>query len=326
MNNTFTIKNLSAAPGTKVSGYVAVEDTDYTMPVTIINGANDGKSILVSAGIHGCEYPGILAVTELAKEIDPMQVSGAILFVHAVNMSGFLERQPFVVPADEERKNLNRLFPTDESGSLADKICICLSENFVKGRDFHIDLHSGDMVEDLEDFVVVANIPDTEKKAFLTEAAKRTGFKWRMNSGGKREFYNSSAIVYGVPSLLFERGGAGQCLRSDVDNSKQDVISIMKYLGILSGDSQINTEQRFFDRHEWTETETGDEGLLIPFVKIGDDITEGQKLFEICDMFGTKIREIHAKFDGHVVLMSRSLSVHYGDDLITYGHIMETKE
>lgn len=326
MKENITIAGLTVPSGAKKSGFVAVPGTDYSFPVTVINGGSDGKTFLATAGIHGCEYPGILAVTELAKEIDPKTVSGAVIFVHAVNMSGFLLRQPYVVPADENRKNLNRLFPTDGTGTLADKICVFLMEQFVKGSDFHVDLHSGDIVEDLESCMIVANIPDLEKKALITEVAKHTSFRWRMNSGGKREFYNGSAITYGVPSLLFERGGAGQCLRSDVDDDKSDLVRVMQCLNILPGEAPLNEEQVFFDKHEWTEAESGDEGLLIPFVKVGDDIRQGQKLFEIRDMFGNLIREIYAKYDGHIVIQSRTLSVHPGDDLITYGHIGENPQ
>ena len=53
------------------------------------------------------------------------------------------------------------------------------------------------------------------------------------------------------------------------------------------------------------------------------DIKKGQKLFEIRDFFGNLIEEIHAKFDGHVVIVSNTLGVNVGDDLITYGEIEE---
>lgn len=321
MKNDIIISNVTVPAAAKKSQYITVPGTEYSIPVTIINGAEDGKIMLITAGIHGCEYPGVLAVSELAKEIDPNEVCGAILLIHEINMSSFLARIPYIVLADEEKKNLNRLFPSDGSDTLADKICKFLSEEFVKKADFHVDLHSGDMVESLEACTLVANIADAEKKSLITEAAKRTGFKWRMNSGGRREFYNSSAINYGVPALLFERGGEGKWTREEVDEDKADLCSIMQFLEILPGEAKVNEDQVFFDKHEWTEAEAGDEGMLIPYVKLGDDITEGQKLFDILDMFGNKIREIHAKYDGHVVIISHTLSVHEHDDLITYGHI-----
>lgn len=323
MKTSVTIAGLTVLSGEKKSAYVTVPGTDYSFPITVINGAEDGKTILASAGIHGCEYPGIKAVAELASEISPEKVSGCILFIHAVNMSGYLLRQPYVVPADEDRKNLNRMFPTDNSGTLADKICVFLMEEFVKRCDFHVDLHSGDSVEALEACTIVANIADPQKKALITEVAKHTRFRWRMNSGGRREFYNGTAITYGIPSILFERGGAGCWSQNEVDDDKADLISVMQCLNILPGEAKLNEEQKFFDKHEWTEAEAGDEGMLIPFVKVGDDIKEGQKLFEIQDMFGNHIRDIYAKYDGHVVIISRTLAVHQNDDLITYGHIAE---
>ncbi len=323
MRKEIIIANITVPSSTKVSQYITVPGTDYSIPVTIINGAEDGKVMLITAGIHGCEYPGVLAVAELAKEIDPAVVKGSILLIHEINMSSYLARIPYIVLADEQKKNLNRIFPSDGTDSLADKICKFLSEEFVKDSDFHVDLHSGDMVESLEACTLVANIPNKEKKELITEAAKRTCFKWRMNSGGRREFYNSSAINYGVPSLLFERGGEGKWTREEVDADKADLCSIMQFLEILPGEAKVNEEQLFFDKHEWTEAEAGDEGMLIPYVKLGDDIKEGQKLFDILDMFGNKIREIHAKYDGHVVIISHTLSVHEHDDLITYGHIGE---
>lgn len=321
MRTPITIAGITVPSGQKVSAFVTVPETDYAFPITILNGACDGKTILITAGIHGCEYPGIRAAAELAKELDPQEIHGVVLLIHAVNMSGYLLRQTFVVPADPERKNLNRLFPTDHSGTLADKICLFLMEAFVKHCDFHVDLHSGDMVENLEACLLIANIPDPEKKAFLTEVARHTGFRWCMYSGGKREFYNGSALTYGVPSLLFERGGAGECLPEDVARDKDDVIRVMQMLNILPGQPASNPDQHFFDKHEWTEAEAGDEGMLIPFVKVGEDITEGQKLFEVQDMFGNPIRSIYAKYNAHVVITTRTLAVHQGDDLITYGHI-----
>lgn len=343
MKYSITTAGLTAEPGTKVQGFVSVPETKEQIPVTIINGREDGKIFLATAGIHGCEYPGILAAAQLAEALDPEQVSGAVILVHCVNMSSFLGRQPYVCAADENRKNLNRLFPSDGTGTVADLICRFLTEEFVRQCDFHVDLHSGDMVEELEACLLIANTPDPEQKAMLTDAAKHTRFRWRMNSCGRKEFYNSSAIDFGKPSLLFERGGAGAWSYQEAEDDMADLISLMQYLKILpevitlpvaefgQGEGQktltldfqksLNTEQQFFVRHEWTGAEEGDDGFLIPFVSLGEDIREGQKLFEIRDVFGRKKREIRAKHDGHIVIISRTLSVHAGDDLITYGEI-----
>ena len=237
--------------------------------------------------------------------------------MHCINISGFIDRQTYVVPDDPERKNLNRLFPGDYNGTLADKICAFLSEEFVAKSDFHVDIHSGDMVEKLDPCIIVCAPKESENNAFAGEAAKRTSFKYRLNSGGRREFYNSSSIDKNIPSILFERGGHGDWSREEVDADKNDLISVMMFLNILPGEAPLNESQVFVKKHEWAEAE--ESGLLYMLVKEGDDIKEGQKLAEICDMFGNVINEVYAKYDAHVLIIASTLGIKKGDDLITYG-------
>lgn len=325
MKNSITIAGITVEPGQKVSQYVTVPGTDYQIPMTVINGKEDGKTFLATAGIHGCEYPGIVSVVELAREINPEDVSGAVILVHCINVSGFNQRQIYVVPDDPERKNLNRLFPgipaEGEEETLANKICAFVSNDLVAKSDFHVDLHSGDMVEDLEACVICCAPKLSENNAYANEIAKCLSFKWRMNSGGRTECYNSSSIDQNVPSLLFERGGRGTWTREEVDADKADLRTVMKFMKILPGEVCANPYQYFFKRHEWTEA--GATGLCYMFAKAGDDIVEGQKIAEITDMFGNLLETVTAKFDGHVVISTSSLAMQKGDDLITYGEVEE---
>ena len=50
---------LKAAEGEKVSAMVDVPGTAGSqIPVTIINGAKEGKTVLITGGLHSCEYVG----------------------------------------------------------------------------------------------------------------------------------------------------------------------------------------------------------------------------------------------------------------------------
>ena len=51
--------NLSAQAGEKSKGFLAVPGTDFTIPATLICGERPGKTVLVSGGVHSCEYVGI---------------------------------------------------------------------------------------------------------------------------------------------------------------------------------------------------------------------------------------------------------------------------
>ena len=68
------------------------------MPVTLINGEREGKTILITSGIHGAEYPAIKTAIELAKEINPSEVSGKIIIVHPGNLEVFEQRKAAIMP------------------------------------------------------------------------------------------------------------------------------------------------------------------------------------------------------------------------------------
>ncbi len=318
MKRDIRIADLCAGSGMKAAGLITVPGTSYELPLTIINGVEDGKIFLVSAGVHGCEYPGIQATVELARELDPCAVSGAVIFVHAVNAPGFFGRRAYVCPADEESKNFNHISPGNRNGTTAERVSAFFFTEIVPQCDLHLDIHSGDIVEDLEEFIAVCNSPDPKVVEYCTEIARHTSFTHRINSRGRTELYNASAIDCNVPGLLFERGGAGRVKRHEIDRDKADIISICRYIGILEGEPVDNTAaQIFYPRHHWGEA--GHTGLFYRFVKTGDEIKKGQKLGEIRDFFGNLLEEIFAEFDGRVKIANNTLGISAGDDTFMYG-------
>ena len=318
MKDALTIAGLTAAPGEKVSAYVTIPETSFCFPITIINGSQDGPVLLASSGIHGMEYPGILATLRIASQLDPSDVAGAVILPHIINNSGFEERQPYVVPADEKRQNLNRLYPGDpQDATLAGKIVRFTSE-IASHCDFHIDLHSGDAVEDLYPIVIIGNGNEAVKEAGLA-AAKVTGFRYRMISGGRTEYYNSTAIDYEKPSLLFERGGSGAWTEQEVEDDVRDILAIARHLGIICGDAAENREQKATGQRRWLSS--GSTGLFYSFVKPGEQVKEGQKLYEIRDVWGNLLEEVSAEFDGMVFIVPRTLAVKKDNDTVMYAQI-----
>ena len=71
-------------------------------------GNQPGKTLVVTAGVHGDEYVGIQAVRELLAQLSPGELSGRVIFVPVVNAGGFFAGT-YRVPEDGE--NLNRCFP-----------------------------------------------------------------------------------------------------------------------------------------------------------------------------------------------------------------------
>ncbi|WP_293726684.1 M14 family metallopeptidase [uncultured Phascolarctobacterium sp.] len=231
MSDTLHICGLESARGQKLRTCLPVLDTTTKIPITIINGCSNGPTVLITAGIHGGEYPGIAAAMELGRDIAPEDISGCLIILHPVNIHGFWARREFIVP--EDGKNLNREFPGDANGTLSQKTAWLLSHYFFPLADFYIDMHSGDIHEELHPYVYYPGLPNDDISAKSRDAAQTLDMEFMVRSTATTGAYNYAAIS-GIPSLLIERGGTGMCLRQDIDAYKNDIHRLLHKLGCIA--------------------------------------------------------------------------------------------
>ena len=78
----------------------AGQDLGTVIPITVIHGSRLGPALALIAGKHGHKYPLILALQRLRGQIDPAELSGRIIMVHAANMPSFLGRTVYFSPVD----------------------------------------------------------------------------------------------------------------------------------------------------------------------------------------------------------------------------------
>ena len=64
--DTFLFGGLEAAPGEKADGWMELADGQFILPATVIRGKKQGKTVLITAGVHGGEYVGIQSAVDLA--------------------------------------------------------------------------------------------------------------------------------------------------------------------------------------------------------------------------------------------------------------------
>ena len=151
MKKILKIGTLEARAGEKVHGFYSVAGTDLTIPVTLINGSGEGKVLLLTAGVHPDEYPGIAAAIQLSQELQPEEIHGGVVIVPMTNYSGFQAKKGSHIPADG--KNLNRLFPGDPNGTEGDRLAWAITQDFHSVCDYNIDLHSGGIDEEMKPLI-----------------------------------------------------------------------------------------------------------------------------------------------------------------------------
>lgn len=312
-----TYGGLTAAPEQKVSGWVSVPGTDYKLPVTVINGSKAGKSVLITSAIHGCEYPSIEAVFRLAENTEPQDVAGQIIIINPVNVDGFLERRPYIIPQDG--KNLNRLFPGNHEGTLGDKIAYFLTEEFQKRVDFHIDTHGGDIPEKQLAYVYYPGVSDDTEALRISEEATDYVLHadFVIKSHATNHAYNYAAIC-GVPSIELELGDCTTWSEEEVALYLENIKNVLRYLQVLQGVAVKRTAPiKRITKGEYLDADAS--GRWYACVTREDKVHEGQKLGEIRDLFGNVLHEYYAKLDGVVIMVVATLAIKKADPIIAYG-------
>jgi len=299
-------------PGKKKNLKIPVTEAE-AIDILVICGKESGKTLVITAGVHGCEYVGIEAAKRLSEKIDPSGLQGNVILIPLLNADGFFEGRKQVVPKDGE--NLNRIFPGKKDGTISSQIAYSIEKNIYPYADFLIDLHSGDCNESLQPLVFCPDAGATEINTMAMEGAKVLSVPSCVKSKAKNGLY-SWAVQQKIPALLIERGANGVWSEEEVMACMDDIFRIMSFLGIRE------TEYEAVEQIEINETvyeEAGANGFWYPNVTAGKQVQCGERLGLFQSYPDNTIVEIQARFDGYILYHTTSLGVKSGESLVAYG-------
>lgn len=281
----FTVAGISAAPGTKATGFIPVEGTNVQMPTTVVNGAAPGPTILVTGGVHGGEYPGIQAAISFAAELDPAQVRGQAIIIHIVSPSAFQARQQYVVPQDG--KNPNRNFPGSRLGTVAERMAYTVMSEAAARSDAWVDLHGGDIHEALIPFTIYSEHGPAAVKDRARGMAEVYGIEYVLASDSVKGATYGAAAAEGIACILTEAGGCGQLDEANTQIHLQGIRNVCAYLGVLPGEPTPVAPIKMLTSFPWLRAE--EPGCWYPAVKVGETVTKGQPVGELRDYFGRRL-------------------------------------
>ena len=290
----------------------------YSVETTVICGSRPGKNLVVTAGVHSCEYVGIETLNRLKRELEPAALSGRVILLPLVNPEGFYQGSKQTIPADG--KNLNRMFPGKPDGTFSSQLARVLEETLYPEADFLMDLHGGDVNEALTPLVFFpASVPESLSAA-ASAAAESLSVPYRVASTSQNGLY-SWAAQCGIPALLVERGDRGLWSEKEVAACRENVYELMRHLGILNAASVSPCLQQAEIRRAVYEEAPAD-GFWYPAVSAaGQKLKQGTLLGTLKDSYGNEIARYTAPFDGVVLYYTLSLGVKSGDPLIAYGKL-----
>jgi hypothetical protein len=257
------------------------------IPVIELTGAVDGPRLTVVAGVHGCEYAPMAAVRRWTKALAGRELRGSVRAVPVLNLPAFRARTPFLVPDDG--KNLNRCFPGNPDGTLADRLAHAAFTQLIQGSDALIDVHAGDMVEALEPFALYDAGP-AEARALELATAYGLGYVIRQEPGPDRAVggtTSTAAAEIGIPAIIAEAGGCGLVEAAAVAAHVHGLDQVLATLGMAGPPATLAAAPVHLGRFLWLRSVI--EGWWEPTVRPGEQVNEGQMLGTVSSLDGAQV-------------------------------------
>lgn len=312
-----TIAGVTFGENQKIRSDFLVDGTDYKIPVTIISGSRPGKTVLITAGVHSCEYVGIQTCLEMERNIFPEQIKGTLIIVPVVNKTGVEKRLPTLVP--EDGKNLNRQFPGDPEGTASQRLAWFFTSKVFPQIDFYIDLHSGGIYEDLASYVYFVGVCDDAVSEYAKGAASLVDVPYMVKSFATTGCYNHAGEM-GIPSLLLERGGNGRWSPEEVEANHKDLTNILKYVGTFDGKPEEPAKIPFLlEAPQYVEIHHS--GFWYTSFSAGDEVKRGQEFGYVTDYRGNVLERVIAQHDGRVLYVTKTLWANKETEVVTYAKL-----
>jgi uncharacterized protein len=256
------------------------------VPVIELTGSG-GPRLTVLAGVHGCEYAPMAAVRRWTRSLAGRELRGSIRAVPVLNLPAFRARSPFVVPDDG--KNLNRCFPGDPAGTIAERLAHAAFTQLIEGSDALVDAHAGDMVEALEPFALY-DAGASEDRAGELAAAYGLGYVIRQEPGPGRAVggtTSTAAAEIGIPAIIAEAGGCGLVEPAAVAAHVRGLDRVLALLGMTSDPAPDGGAQVHLGRFLWLRAAS--EGWWEPAVRPGERVAAGQALGTVSSLDGAQV-------------------------------------
>ncbi len=328
-----TVGTATARPGEKANGYIQVPagvDAAANIPVIVINGARPGPTLAMVAGTHGTEYASILALQKLGHTVEPDRLTGALVIVPLVNLASFAQKVPHLNPVDG--KNMNRLFPGKADGTQTERADYAISKQVVDKCDYLIDLHGGDLDENLRRYSYWANTG----KETLDTTSRGMVMAFGLDHIIIQDYRPSSANPLsktgptslsryaeqmGKPAVVAEAGHAGTSAAEDIDSLMQGVYGVMRHLKMWPGDPAPVEHPVWIARINTLTSEQ--EGVFYPLIGPEAYVSKGMTVGYVTDYYGKRTWDAKAPVSGVIIYIGAVPSMAKGGTVAYIGELAE---
>ena len=319
-SESIRIGDVDVAPGYRTQVDLPIADLSIhvpmVMPVHVINGAEDGPVLFVSAAIHGDELNGVEIIRRIIKLAVLRRLRGALIAVPIVNVPGFLSLSRYL----PDRRDLNRSFPGSAKGSLAARLAEMFVDQILSNATHGIDLHTGAVHrENYPQIRVDLGNPAAEPMA------RAFGAPLVVNSASREGSLRDTADKRDVPVIVYEAGEALRFDETSIRTGLWGVIGVMEHLGMLPTRKRGSESKAPVILRESSWVRAPASGVVRMRQPIGAEVEDGELLAVVSDPLGETESEIKSPMEGVIVGRTNLPLAHEGDALFHIGYTEEAE-
>jgi predicted deacylase len=308
------------APG-RQSGQVSI-DTHSTPILSFAHG--DGPTLVLTAGVHGDEYEGPVALSELARELDVADIEGRVIIMPMVNGPACRagERR---TPIDG--LNLNRAFPGKADGSFTSRLAHFIETELYSRADYAADFHGGGAILHFLPTTLFVVTGDAAADQRRLDLAQGFGARYTMLFGAKtmgvEASIDAAMLRQDVTGISGEFGGSAEISADALVLCREGLRRLLAHVGIMKSPARLEIIQpELIDvRPDECYVIADSAGVFEPLVRLGDVVRAGAPIARMHQPERSQepSRFIHARSDGLVVARRALAKSSPGDWLFIIG-------
>jgi uncharacterized protein len=330
------IQDVQAEAGKIVYGQLKVDSVQ--IPLVLASGQQEGPAVVFHCAQHRTEYGGSSAVPRFLRSLDLSKLRGTVVAMPLVDVPAILttrlkeaypeqarEMQQYT---QEEKTNINRVWPGRASGSWIDRLACAISENVFKNAVGVVDFHAARICDAPFAAYSVEHAPSRDlAMAFGVRVIDQTSTSWYPVG----QLHKAIPLHYNVPAILVEAPGSSLVVHEPiVELMYQGMLNVCKHYQMLPGEVELPAEQIVFRRPDPTHVFVSQHvGFFTWYSGYGSLVKKGDLVGEVRDISTFEVlQQCVAPFDGGLPSVGPGISqvVLPGEELATLKPVIEVRK
>lgn len=279
------------------------------IPVLVARGARAGKTLGLTAALHGNELNGIPIIQRLFRHLDPLRLSGTVIGIPVVNAPSFLRQERLYL----DGRDLNHLMPGRPNGSASEAYAHSMFSSVISNFDYLIDLHTASSGR-INSFYVRADMNNPE----VRQAALLQNPQIIVHNPPSDGTLRGAATALGVRSITLELGDPNVFQKNLISAGLAGVQNLMIHLGMTEGVIAPPAPAPVLClKSYWLYADEG--GILTVRPNLTEFLEKGQRIATVRNIFGDLVKTYEAPEAGIVIGKSVNPVNHSGGRILHLG-------